>query len=77
MGVVRPREHGASGPLIHQGPSKGVSDPRWRGWGWCLPPRWVGAGWGRGPHVFFREGGVRVVSGLVVRRTWRLGLLTK
>ena len=24
-------EHGASGPLIHQGPSKGHSGPRWRG----------------------------------------------
>ena len=26
------RKHGASGPLINQGPSKGLNDPRWR-WG--------------------------------------------
>ena len=24
-------EHGASGSLVHQGPSKGLSGPRWRG----------------------------------------------
>ena len=28
----------------HQGPSKGLHGPRWRGGGWCLPPRRVGAG---------------------------------
>ena len=44
-------EHGASKPLIHQGPSKGLNDPRWRwGGGWCLSPRWVG-----GPSPWLRH----------------------
>ena len=33
------------------------------------------AGWGRWAHVFFRKARFRVVSGLVVRRAWWLGLL--
>ena len=75
-------ELGASGPLIHQGPSKGLNDPRW--WGGEGVCHHVGGGgvvlatkarWARGPHVFWGEAGLRVVSGLVARRARQLGLL--
>ena len=67
-------EHGASGPLIHQGPSKGLNDPRWRGVRKVVATKAV---WGCGPHVFLGEAIFKVVSGLVATGARWLGLLTK
>ena len=71
-------KHGASGLLIHQGPSKGLNDPRWRGVGRVVSTK-VGGGRGGACHqggvgpwalCLFRGGLLRVVSGLVARPTY-------
>ena len=73
------RKHGASGPLIHQGSSKGLSDPRWQRAGVVLATK---AGWGCAPHVFFRGGrlsglvGARWLAGSVARLAGQLGGLS-
>ena len=57
------REHDASRPLIHQGPSKGLNDPRWRE-GACHQ------GWGDVGLMSFWGGRFKVVSWLVARPTY-------